>query len=126
QRYDQDAAEVHQENDVGQRDKNDLLDQRMTQRVNRGFNQFGPVVKRNDMDARRQAGFNLPDFLLHAVDYVFRVFTRSRHDHAAAGFGAVFYESRRPEGIPDLDSSEVFHKDRRAVMRGDDDIANVV
>jgi len=41
QRHDQDAAEVHQENDVGQRDENDLLDQRMPQRVNGGLNQFG-------------------------------------------------------------------------------------
>src|SRR5215469_4157479 len=98
----------------------------MTKRANRGLNQFRAVVERNDMDARRQTGFNLPDLLLHAVDYVFRVFARSRHDHAADGFRAVFYESGRPEGIPDLDSGEVFHKDRRAIMRGDDDIANVV
>src|SRR5262244_699862 len=98
----------------------------MTQRVNRGLNQFGTVVERNDMDALRQAGFNLPDLLLHAVDYFLCVLARPGHDHAADGFGAVFYERRRPEGIADLDSGKVFHKDRRAVMRCDDDIAKVV
>src|SRR5260370_8586569 len=98
----------------------------MTQCATRGLNQFGAVVERNDMHARRQAGFNLPDFLLHAVDYVFRVLTRPCHDHATDGFRAVFYKRRRPEGVADLDSAEVFHKDRSAVMRGDDDIADIV
>src|SRR5260370_5556120 len=78
------------------------------------------------MHARRQAGFNLPDFLLHAVDYVFRVLARPRHDHAADGFGAVLYKRSGSKGIADLYSAEVFHEDRLAVMRGDDDIANVV
>src|SRR5215471_5110069 len=98
----------------------------MTQRTNGSLNQFGPVVERNDMDARRQAGFNLSDFLLHAVNYVFSVFARARYDHAADGFRTVFYKRRRPECIADLDRAEISDKDRRAVMQGDDDVANVV
>src|SRR5216684_3208361 len=98
----------------------------MTQRADRGLNQFGAVVERNDTHACRQAGFNLPDFLLHAVDHVFRVLARPRHDHASDGFGTVFYKRSGSKGIADLYSAEVFHKDRRAVMRGDNDIANVV
>src|SRR5258706_9624107 len=98
----------------------------MTQRANGGLNQFGAVVEGNDMHARRQAGFDPPDFLLHAVDHVFRVFARPRHDHASDGFGTVFYEPRRSECVADLDGAEVFYKDRRAVVRGDDDIADIV
>src|SRR5258708_9972910 len=78
------------------------------------------------MHSRRQAGFNLPDFLLHAVDYVFRVLARPCHDHAADGFGAVFYERSGSKGIADLYGAEVFHEDRRAVMRGDDNIPDIV
>src|SRR5258708_39371664 len=78
------------------------------------------------MNARRQTGFILPNLLLHAVDHVFRVLARPRHDHAGDGFGAVFYKRRRPEGVADLDGAEVFYKDRCAVVRGDDYIADIV
>src|SRR5262249_33307432 len=110
---------------MGQRHENDLLDQRMTQRVNRGLNQFGAVVERNDMNARRQAGFNLPNLLLHAVDYVLRVLARPRHDHATDGFGAVFYECSGSKGVAHLDGAEVFYEARRAIVRVDDDIADI-
>src|SRR5260370_38938686 len=78
------------------------------------------------MTARGQAGFNLPDFPLQAVDYVLRVLACPGHDNAADGFRAVFYKRRRSEGVADLDSAQVFHKDRSAVVRGDDDIADIV
>src|SRR5260370_34401804 len=126
QRHDQDAPEVHQENDMRQRDEDDLFDQRVTQGTDRGLNQLRSVVERNDMHTRWQARFNLPNLLLYAVDYVFRVLARPRHDHAADGFGAVFYKRSGSKGIADLDGGEVFHEDRRAVMRGDDNIADIV
>src|SRR5260370_15411308 len=126
ERHNQDAAEVHQKNDMRQRDEDDLFDQRVTQGTDRGLNQLRSVVERNDMHTRWQARFNLPNLLLYAVDYVFRVLARPRHDHAADGFGAVFYKRSGSKGIAELYSAEVFHEDRRAVMRGDDDTANVV
>ena len=54
-RDDQDRAEVHQEDDVRQRDERDLLDQRRPQRADRLLDQLRAVVERHDRDARRQA-----------------------------------------------------------------------
>src|SRR5258708_11550189 len=126
ERHDQDAAEVHQKNDMRQRDEDDLFDQRVTQGTDRGLNQLRSVVERNDMHTRWQARFNLPNLLLYAVDYVFRVLARPRHDHAADGFGAVFYKRSGSKGIADLYSAEVSHENRRSIVRGNDDVANVV
>ena len=46
---------MHQEDDVRERDQDDLFDQRMPQRIDGSLDQLRPVVKRNDMHAR-QAG----------------------------------------------------------------------
>src|SRR5713226_7546552 len=126
ERHNQDAAEVHQKNDMRQRDEDDLFDQRVTQGTDRGLNQFRPVVEGNDVHARRQAGFNLPDLLFHAVDYVLRVLARPGHNHSADCLGAVLHERCRPEGVADLDRTEVFYVNRRPIVRSDDDVANVV
>ena len=41
--------------DMGQRDEQDFLNERMTQRVDGPFNQTAPIVKGNDGDALGQA-----------------------------------------------------------------------
>jgi len=63
-RDDQDAAEVHQEDDVREGDQDDLFQQCMTECIDRGLDQLRTVVERNNMHARRQPGFDLLDFFV--------------------------------------------------------------
>ena len=91
QRYgdDQNAAEVHQENDMRECDQDDLFDQRMTECIDRGLDQLRAVIERNDVNTGRQTWFDLLDFLFYAVDDFFRVLARSCHDDTANRLGAV-------------------------------------
>ena len=67
-RDDEDAAEVAEEDDVRERDEDDLLGERVLERVDGAVDQLAAVVERLDRDARRQAGRDLRDLFLHALD----------------------------------------------------------
>ena len=88
QRHDQDRPEVHEENDVRQRDQHDLLDQRRPQRADGALDQLRAVVERHDRHARREAGRNLRDPRLDGVDHLLRVHAGAGDDDAADGFAA--------------------------------------
>ncbi len=78
------------------------------------------------MHALGQPGLEFLYFLFDPVNDCFRVLTRSRHDHAADRFGAVLDQGCGPECVTELDGTEILHEHRRAVMRTDYDIADVV
>src|ERR1700739_270795 len=86
-RDDQDAAEVQQEDDMRERDQDDLLNQRMPERIDGGLDQLRSVVKRNYMHARRQAWLDLLDLLFYAVDHFLRILASPCHDYAANRLG---------------------------------------
>ena len=53
-RDDEDAAEMPEKKDVGERDEDDLFDQRVAQRVDGVIDEDAAVVERDDVDARRE------------------------------------------------------------------------
>ena len=59
-RDDQDRAEMREEDDVGERDEDQLLDQRAFERAGGPIDQLRAVVKRNERNARRQARLSAP------------------------------------------------------------------
>src|SRR5258707_2458712 len=90
QRYgdDQNAAEMHEENDMSECDQDDLFDQRMTECIDSGLDQLRTVVEGNNVNTGRQARLDLFDLLLYAVDDFLCVLTRSRHDDTTNRLGA--------------------------------------
>ena len=87
-RDDQDRAQVHQEDDVRQRDQQDLFDQRRPQRGDGPLDQRRAVVERHDADASRQARLDLCDPLLDPLNHGVRVRAAAGDDDAADGFAA--------------------------------------
>jgi hypothetical protein len=63
------AILVNKENDVRECDEDDLFEQCMAEGIDRGLDQLRTVVERNNMNARRQSGFDLLDFLFYPVDH---------------------------------------------------------
>src|SRR5260370_13655250 len=64
-RDDKDAAEVHEEDDMGERDEDDFFDQRMTKRIDSSLDQLRAVIERNDMDTGRKTVRDLLELLLY-------------------------------------------------------------
>src|ERR1700678_443036 len=78
------------------------------------------------MNPRRQSGLDLLDFVFYPIDDVLGVLAGARHDHSANRFGAVLDQSGGAEGIADLDRAQIPHENRRAVMRTDHDVSDIV
>ena len=114
---DEDAAEVPQENDVGQGDEDDLLDQRVLERADGIVDQLAAVVERLDGDALGQARRDEFELLLHPLDHRLGIFAGTHHDGATDRFLAVDVERPAPEIAADLDGRDVFQVDWRALHR---------
>ena len=61
-------AQVHEKDDVRQRDERDFLDERVTQRVHRLLDQIRPVVEGHDRHAGGKPGLDLGDAGLDRID----------------------------------------------------------
>ena len=61
---DENAAEVPQEENVRQRDEDDLFDQRVAQRVHGVIDEDAAIVERHDLHVGRKTGLNLRDLAL--------------------------------------------------------------
>ena len=72
-----------QEHHVRQRHKEDLLDERMAERVDRLLDEIGAIVERHDRHAGWQPWLNLRDPRFHGVDHTLRVHAGSRHHDTA-------------------------------------------
>ena len=125
-RDDQNRSEVHQEDDVRQRDERDLLDQRRPQRADRLLDQVRAVVERHDRDALRESRRNLRDARLDGIDDILRVDAGPRDDDAADGFLRPFHERGDPERVADLDVRHLLDVDRNSVRAADDDPLDVI
>jgi hypothetical protein len=83
QHRDQCAAQVPEEQHDHERDDQQLLEQHTHERVDRGTDQFGTVVRHDELHAGRQRAAHLVEPPLHAVDHAQRVLALP-HDHDAA------------------------------------------
>src|SRR5260370_19387430 len=98
----------------------------MTQRIDRRLDQLGAIVERNDANARREAGLEFENFLLHTVDHLLGVFARPRHHHAADRLRGVFDQRCGTEGVAYLYRPDDLYVNWPAIVRGDDDPADIV
>src|SRR5260370_26004561 len=117
---------MHEEHNMRERDKYDLLDQRMAQRIDGRFDQLRPIVERNNANSRREAGLEFKDFLLYTVDHLLGVFARAGHHYAADRLRRAFHQRGRSESASDLNRPDVFYVNWRALVRGDDNLADIV
>ena len=96
-----------EEEDVRERDQDDLFQQRVLQRVDGVVDQFAAVIKGTDGDARRQAGRDLRDLLLDVLNDRLGIFAGA-HDHGAAhGLVSVQIQRTAPEVAADLHGGHV-------------------
>ena len=80
QRDDENAPQMSQEKDMGQRHEDDLLDQGETQGADSTVDQFAPVVEGLDRDTGRKGFGDFGDLLLHPRDH-FPGALSVAHDH---------------------------------------------
>ena len=121
------AADVQQEHDADQRDDDAFLEQRVLERVDGGVDQVGAVVDRHDLDRLRQAGGDLLEALLDVLDDVERVDAEAlQHDAAGDLAFAVQFGDAAPLVGTEFDPRDVPQQHRRAVVRLQHDVAEVV
>ncbi len=122
------AGDVPEEEEDHQRDGDDDLDQRGLQVVDGAQDQLGPVVDGDDLDARRQAGLDLLELGLDALDDVQGVLALA-HDDDAGDHVA------RPVQVGDAAAdvraqhhlADVLDPDGRAALAGrEDDLLDVL
>src|SRR5438552_7168858 len=116
---------MQKENDVDDRYDDRLLDQCPPQRMHRAVDEGRAVVEWDDLDARRQAGLERLDLLLHAVDHVYGADAVARHDDTPDGLFGALHEGRRAERVTDLHGGDLPNEDRHAVLGRDDHILQV-
>src|SRR2546430_828158 len=116
---------MQKEDDVDERDDDRLLDQRPPERVDRAVDERRAVVKRDDLDARRQARLERLNLFLHAVDHVHGADAVARHDDTPDRLFGALHEGRRTERITDLHGGDLPDEDRHAALGGDNHILQV-
>ena len=123
---DENAAEMPEEEDVRQRDQDDLFDQRRPQRIHRMVDQSAAVVERNDVHALGQARLHRCDLRFDGVDDFARIGAVANDDDAADGFLAALVEHAAAEFRPQLHVRHIADVDRRAVVAVEDDVFDVL
>src|SRR4051812_9342074 len=110
QRDDQDAAEMPEEQNMRERDEDDLLRERVLQGIDRAVDEFTAIIERLDADAGWQARSDFLDFLLHALDHRLCVLTHAHHHGAAHDLVAIHIQCASAEVATDLDCRDVLQK----------------
>ena len=110
------TADVQQKQHTDQRDDQALLNQGMAQGGNSPFDQCRAVVTGDDFDPGRQAGLQLLQPGLDAVDHRQRILAAARH-YDARGHFALAIELGQAAALvaSQLDSRHIGHPDRRAI-----------
>ena len=120
------AAQVKQEDDADQGDDQAFLDERAAQRLDRGFDEAGAIIDRNDLGAIRQGGGNRGEPLLDVLDNGERIGAEPLHDDAARDLSlAVELGDAAPLIGPDFDARDVLEAQRRPSLGFQDDILDV-
>jgi hypothetical protein len=78
------AAEMQQEDDADQRHHNAFLQQRVLEGFDRGVDQIGTIVYRNDFDRARQTARDFLEALFYILDCIERIDAKALQ-HDAAG-----------------------------------------
>ena len=117
---------MHQEHDVSQRDQDDLFDQGPAERVDRRFNQVGPVVERDDRDALRQSRLDLGDARLDGVDDGLRVHAGTRDHDTANGLAGAFDQRGDPKRVADPHVRDLIDIHGHAVRAADHNFLDVI
>ncbi len=124
---DERAADVQQEDDADESDDDTLLKQRVPERVNGGIDQVRPVVDGNDLDRFRQAGLDLPESSLDALDDIESVHAKALQHDAACDFSvAVELGDTTPFVGTEFDARHVAQQDRRTALCLEHDVAEIV
>jgi hypothetical protein len=80
------GAEVKKEDDDHEADNDRFFDQGALEGVDRGLDQPGTIVTRDDFHSRRQRSGNFGELLLDAGNHIQRVHTVAHDNNAADGF----------------------------------------
>ena len=123
---DQNRPEMHQEDDVRQRDQEDFFDQRAPQGVRDLLNQRRPVVERDDPDVRRKARLNLRDASLDRVDHLLRVHAAAGDHNAADRFSGAVDERGHAKRLAQMHVRHLLDEDRHAARCADGDLLDVL
>ena len=116
---------MREKDNVGQRDQNELFDERAFEGMRGALNQLCSIVKRNDTYAVWQTRLQRADLLLDGLDYLQRVHAIARDYHATDGFLAVFIESAGAKRVAELNAGNVLNVNRDAVRRSENDVLNI-
>ena len=124
---DQRRAQMQQENDADQRDDQAFLGQRALERVDGTVDQFGAVIDGLDADPRGQPGADLGNLGLEVVDDLQRILPVARHGDAGHHLAlAVQLGQPAPLVGHQLDAADVGDAHRRAVLRLEDEVFDVL
>jgi hypothetical protein len=117
QRDDEDAAEVEQEQDVRERHENDLLGERVLERVDGAADEVAAVVEGFDGHAGREARGERGEAGLHVLNDLPGVLAVAHDDNAADDLPAVDVEGAAAEVAADAHGGDIAQEERRAVAR---------
>jgi hypothetical protein len=116
---------VREEDEVGERDEDQLLDERPLERVGGAVDELRAVVEGHDAHALGEPRLQLFKLALDRLDDFEDVDAVARHDHAAHRLGAVLVERAGAEGVAELHRRDVTDVDGGAVLRREDDVLQV-
>jgi len=112
---------VKEEDDAHQADDEYLLEQLLDQRADRFLYEVGAVVRRDDLDARRQRRLDVSEFPFDAVYDVERVLAVAHHDDAADDFALAVELRDAPPHIRAVRyDAQVLYQDGDAALAGGD------
>ena len=118
---------MQQEDDADQRHHNAFLQQRVLEGFDRGVDQIGTIVDRNDFDRARQTARDFLEALFYILDYIERIDAKAlQHDAAGDLAFPIEFSNAAPLVRTEFDASDVAQQDRRPVAGFQHDIAEVV
>ena len=112
-------AHMKQEHETHHRDDDKFFEQLGGEVIDRAQYQFGAIVRRHDLDTRRQTGLQLFELGLHGGDGVERVFARAHDDDAARNFAfAVEFGDAAAHLRAGLDARHILQQHRHTGLAG--------
>src|SRR5512133_1946003 len=120
------GTEMPQKQNVGQRNKNDLLDQRMLESIDGVEDERAAIVEGDDANILRKARCNLGDLLFDGIDDVKGMGAVARHNDTADRLFAILVEESTAELGPQLHTRNITHIHWSAIRRRDRNVFNVL
>ena len=127
QRNNDRGAQTHQESHQHNQDQGHAEQHVVFDGVDRELNQVAAVVVGTHLDVRRQDVFiELLGLRFHALQHILRLLAAAHHDDAFNGVvGLVEAELAEARSVADGHIADVANAHRHAVLRADDDVADV-